>query len=88
MSLSATPCLCPNTDLCHDYPPQGRDPVWKTTVAQERASNIHVHDGVTEAEFVALRNARDKTLSMPGLISKYRSTRFNRPDMASALLPR
>jgi glyoxylase-like metal-dependent hydrolase (beta-lactamase superfamily II) len=54
--------------LCHDYPPEGRGPVWVTTVAQERANNIHVHDGVTEAEFVALRTARDKTLAMPVLI--------------------
>lgn len=54
--------------LCHDYPPPGRDPVWQTTVAQQRGANIHVHDGVTEAEFVALRTARDKTLSMPVLI--------------------
>lgn len=54
--------------LCHDYPPQSRGPVWETTVAQQRDSNIHVHDGVTEAEFVALRTARDKTLSMPVLI--------------------
>jgi glyoxylase-like metal-dependent hydrolase (beta-lactamase superfamily II) len=54
--------------LCHDYPPPSRDPIWETTVAQERAANIHVHDGVTEAEFVALRTARDKTLSMPVLI--------------------
>ena len=42
--------------------------MWETTVAQARASNIHVHDGVTEAEFVALRTARDKTLGMPVLI--------------------
>jgi glyoxylase-like metal-dependent hydrolase (beta-lactamase superfamily II) len=54
--------------LCHDYPPEGRGPVWETTVAQQRAANIHVHDGVTEAEFVALRTARDKTLGMPVLI--------------------
>lgn len=54
--------------LCHDYPPAGRGPVWETTVGEERASNIHVHEGVTEAAFVALRTARDKTLSMPVLI--------------------
>jgi len=54
--------------LCHDYPPAGRGPVWETTVGEQRASNIHVHDGVSEAAFVALRNARDKTLSMPVLI--------------------
>ncbi len=54
--------------ICHDYGPGGRQPAWQTTVAEQRARNIHVHDGVTEAEFVALRTARDKTLSMPVLI--------------------
>lgn len=54
--------------MCHDYQPGGREPRWVTTVAEQRASNIHVHDGVTEAEFVAMRTARDKTLAMPVLI--------------------
>ena len=54
--------------LCHDYPPDSRAPVWETSVAQQRADNIHVHDGVTEAAFVALRTARDKTLAMPVLL--------------------
>ncbi len=54
--------------LCHDYPPEGRAPVWETTVAEQRAKNIHVHDGVDEASFVAMRTARDKTLAMPTLI--------------------
>lgn len=54
--------------LCHDYPPEGRAPAWETTVAEQRSSNIHVHDGVTEAEFVAMRSARDRTLAMPTLI--------------------
>ncbi|WGM37666.1 MBL fold metallo-hydrolase [Caulobacter sp. NIBR1757] len=53
----------------HDYLPEGRDRnVWETTVGQERARNIHVHDGVTEAEFVARRQARDATLAPPLLI--------------------
>jgi glyoxylase-like metal-dependent hydrolase (beta-lactamase superfamily II) len=62
--------LPPQTRLfmCHDYPPAGREPVWETTVAAQRAGNIHVHDGVTEAEFVAMRTARDATLEMPVLI--------------------
>jgi glyoxylase-like metal-dependent hydrolase (beta-lactamase superfamily II) len=69
-SIKKVLALAPDTrlHLCHDYPPEGRGPVWVTTVAQERANNIHVHDGVTEAEFVALRTARDKTLAMPVLI--------------------
>jgi glyoxylase-like metal-dependent hydrolase (beta-lactamase superfamily II) len=54
--------------LCHDYPPASRGPIWETTVAEQRASNIHVHEGVSEAAFVALRTARDKTLRMPVLI--------------------
>ena len=54
--------------LCHDYPPDSREPAWETTVALQRTGNVHVHDGVTEAEFVALRTARDKTLAMPVLI--------------------
>jgi len=62
--------LPPETRLfmCHDYPPAGRSVVFETTVAAERASNIHVRDGVTEDEFVALRTARDATLEMPVLI--------------------
>jgi glyoxylase-like metal-dependent hydrolase (beta-lactamase superfamily II) len=55
--------------LCHDYKAPGRDKfVWETTVAEERAHNVHVHDGVTENEFVAMRTARDKTLGTPKLI--------------------
>jgi glyoxylase-like metal-dependent hydrolase (beta-lactamase superfamily II) len=54
--------------LCHDYPPQDRDPVCVTTVAEQRARNIHVHDGVPETEFVQMRQARDATLAMPVLI--------------------
>lgn len=54
--------------MCHDYPPKGRAPRWETTVAEERAANIHLRDGVSEDEFVALRTARDRTLEMPTLI--------------------
>ncbi|MGP1395687.1 MAG: MBL fold metallo-hydrolase [Inquilinaceae bacterium] len=55
--------------LCHDYKAPGRDRfAWETTVADERAHNVHVHDGVSEADFVAMRTERDKTLSMPALI--------------------
>ena len=53
----------------HDYLPKSRDTfVWETTVAEERARNIHVHDGVSEDDFVALREARDQTLDAPRLI--------------------
>ncbi len=62
--------LAPETQLhlCHDYPPKEREPAWVTTVAEQRANNIHVHDGITQTEFVNMRTARDKTLSMPVLI--------------------
>ena len=62
--------LPPETRLfvCHDYPPPARGPQWETTVAEQRARNIHVRDGVTEAQFVAMRTARDATLEVPTLI--------------------
>ena len=62
--------LPPQTRLfmCHDYPPEGRAPQWQATVAQEREHNIHVHAGIGEADFVAMRKARDATLEMPNLI--------------------
>ena len=54
--------------VCHDYPPASRAPQWQTTVGEQRAHNIHVHDGVSEEAFVAMRTARDATLDMPTLI--------------------
>ena len=63
--------LPPETRLfmCHDYKAPGRDTyAWETTVAEERAGNIHVHDGVDEAAFVALRTGRDATLAAPVLL--------------------
>ena len=54
--------------MCHDYGPNNREIRWETTVADERAHNIHAHDGISEDEFVAMREARDKTLDMPRLI--------------------
>ncbi|VVD79498.1 MBL fold metallo-hydrolase [Pandoraea terrigena] len=54
--------------MCHDYPPAGRAANWQTTVGEQRRANIHVHDGIDEAAFVAMREARDKTLDMPTLI--------------------
>ena len=54
--------------MCHDYPPDGRTPAWETTVAMQRRHNIHMHDGVSEADFVAMRGARDRGLDMPVLI--------------------
>ncbi len=62
--------LPPETRLfmCHDYPTTDRPVRAVTTVAEQRAHNIHVHEGVSEADFVALREARDATLQMPQLI--------------------
>jgi glyoxylase-like metal-dependent hydrolase (beta-lactamase superfamily II) len=54
--------------MCHDYPPEGRDVRFETTVAEQRAHNIHLRDGIDEAEFVRMRTARDATLAMPVLI--------------------
>jgi glyoxylase-like metal-dependent hydrolase (beta-lactamase superfamily II) len=60
----------PSTKLymCHDYPPNGRSPEYQSTVADQKKSNIHVHDGVTEEQFVAMRTKRDASLEMPVLI--------------------
>ena len=55
--------------MCHDYKAPGRDHyAWETSVAEQRASNVHVHDGVTRDEFVKVREARDAKLGMPALI--------------------
>lgn len=54
--------------LCHDYPPPEREAAWITTVAEQRAKNIHVHDGVDAAAFVQMRSERDQTLAMPRLL--------------------
>ena len=72
--------------LCHDYKAPNRDSyVWETTVGAERDGNVHVHDGVGEAEFVAMRTARDRTLGMPRLILpsvqvNMRGGRFPEPE--------
>lgn len=54
--------------MCHDYGPNGRDIQWQTTVGEERKNNIHVREGISEDDFVAMREARDRTLEMPKLI--------------------
>ena len=71
--------------MCHDYPPNNRPATGMTTVADEKANNIHVHDGVTENQFVQMRTARDKTLEMPTLILpsiqvNIRAGHFPEPD--------
>ena len=69
-SIRKVLALPPETRLymCHDYLPGGRAVQFISTVADERAKNIHVHDGIGEDEFVAMRHARDATLDMPTLI--------------------
>ena len=54
--------------MCHDYLPEGRALRFVTTVAEQRTSNVHIHQGVSEDEFVAMRTQRDATLPMPKLI--------------------
>jgi len=69
-SIEKILALPPETRLfiCHDYGPGGRAIAWETTVAEQRARNIHVHEGVPEPEFVKMRTERDKTLSVPTLL--------------------
>jgi glyoxylase-like metal-dependent hydrolase (beta-lactamase superfamily II) len=69
-SIKRVLALPPETRLfmCHDYGPNGREIRWETTVAEERAHNVHVRDGITEDEFVKMRETRDKTLALPKLI--------------------
>ena len=69
-SIQRLLALPPQTAMyvCHDYPPDSREARWQTTVAEQRAHNIHVQDGTTQDAFVAMRQARDATLEMPTLI--------------------
>ncbi len=62
--------LPPETRLfmCHDYPPNDRPVAFETTVSEQKANNIHVHDGISEAQFVEMRTKRDSGLDMPALI--------------------
>ena len=62
--------LPPQTRLftCHDYQPGGRPVAWEASVAQHRQANVHIHDGISEADFVTMRQTRDKTLSVPDLL--------------------
>jgi glyoxylase-like metal-dependent hydrolase (beta-lactamase superfamily II) len=54
--------------MCHDYPPNGRAVSYETTVAEQKQKNIHVHEGISADDFVAMRSKRDATLDMPLLI--------------------
>jgi glyoxylase-like metal-dependent hydrolase (beta-lactamase superfamily II) len=69
-SIEKILALPPETRLfiCHDYGPGGRAIAWETTVAEERARNVHVHEGVSEPEFVRMRSERDKQLAVPTLL--------------------
>jgi glyoxylase-like metal-dependent hydrolase (beta-lactamase superfamily II) len=70
-SIQRLMALPPETRLfmCHDYKAPGRDTyAWESTVAEQREHNVHVKEGITEAEFVAMRNARDQTLAAPRLL--------------------
>lgn len=69
-SIQRLLALPPDTRLllCHDYPPGERAPAFSTSVAAQRAANVHVHEGVDEAAFVAMRQARDAGLAVPALL--------------------
>ena len=69
-SINRVLSLPPRTSLymCHDYQPGGREVRFVSTVAEEREHNVHVRNGISEEEFVAMRHARDATLGMPALI--------------------
>ncbi|AIY42836.1 Zn-dependent hydrolase [Collimonas arenae] len=54
--------------VCHDYPPAGRAPQCEATVTEQRAKNIHVGNGISEEEFIAMRTRRDATLGLPTLM--------------------
>lgn len=54
--------------MCHDYPPNDRPIAYESTVGEEKKKNIHIHEGISETQFVEMRNQRDKTLEMPTLI--------------------
>src|SRR6185369_5868819 len=63
--------LAPETRLfmCHDYKAPGRDAyTWETSVAEQRRSNVQIHDGVSEDEYVSMRQARDASLAAPALL--------------------
>ena len=54
--------------MCHDYPPNNRPIAYESTVGEEKKKNIHIHEGVSEEQFIEMRTKRDKTLEMPVLI--------------------
>jgi glyoxylase-like metal-dependent hydrolase (beta-lactamase superfamily II) len=54
--------------MCHDYGPNGRPYAWQTSVADERAGNIHIKDGVSEDQYVTMRTDRDRKLAVPVLL--------------------
>ena len=71
--------------MCHDYQPNGRELEYQTTVEEQKKRNIHVHDGISENDFVDMRESRDKTLDMPRLIypslqTNMRAGHFPPPD--------
>ena len=76
-SIQRLYALPPDTRVfvCHDYAPGGREHRCETTIAAQRAGNIHVRDGISEGEFFALRTARDAGLELPALL--YQSVQMN-----------
>lgn len=71
--------------MCHDYPPEGRDVTWITTVQQQKANNILLHDGISKEEYVAVRNKRDEGKAVPKLLlpsiqANLRAGTFGEPE--------
>ena len=85
-SISKLLAFPPETRLfmCHDYPPTDRAVQWESTVAEQRTHNIHVHDGVSEDDFVAMRTARDATLDPPVLLLPSIQTNVRAGEMPPA----
>lgn len=54
--------------LCHDYPPEGRDVTWLTTVKEQKEKNLLIHDGISRDDYIKLRNKRDEGKSVPKLL--------------------
>jgi hypothetical protein len=72
--------------MCHDYGPDGRDIMWETTVAEEKAENIHVGQGKSREEFIIFREARDATLDVPKLILPSLQVNMRAGGVPSSLL--
>ncbi len=88
-SISQVPSLPPASwlYLCRDYLPGGRELQYQSTAAEQRAQNVHLRDGLSEDEFVAMRQARDATLAMPTPILPSVQVNMRAGELPPAPLP-